>query len=319
MGGIVFSTIVENVKSFFSKEEELLAQPKPVPESASEALAVPRQAAAPARIVEKPLPFSPDDLRAALEKSEPQQPALKEKPKAVEPAHDIEHEIHAFEAALTVAPPAVQKAQQPSVKAPPPTPQPTQEQGTFFGEFSHFLMQEDIDAEGILEKDVLHRMREFHRHHKEGREYYIASKDVQAAVQRKLRELKTLEQEWFHTRQQLDDLERGMTDIEHEIEERTRDLKRLLTQARSRSRLEREAEAGKEFVLSDGRKLRSLLDLKIALRTMPDEVFHHHVTASRNDFSAWVLGAMNDPELSAELGRIRDRHQMDVFLSRLAG
>ena len=312
MGSIVFSTIVENLKSFFGKEEALLAQPKAIPEAASEVYEHPTKQ--PPRIVERPLPkeqelklpFSPDDLRAALKTPEkPPAPRVEEV--------DITHEINAFEHALQDAAPP----QEPVPIRVAPRLTPAQE--GFFDEFEQFILHEDLEADGLLEKDILHRMQEFHRHQEEGKEYYVYSKDVKQAIQRKLDELKTLEREWFHTRKEMDELERGMRGVEHEIEARVGEVRSLLVQAKSRSRLEQRVPAGQEFGLRDGRKLATLLDLKIALHTMPVDVFHHHVAPGRNDFAAWVRGTMHDTQLAADIDRMTDKHQLELYLSRLAG
>lgn len=332
MGRIVFRTIAENIRSFFAKEDELLAQPKHVPQAASEVYEHP---SAPERIVERPLPkesmqqaklpFTPSELRAALRAKESERPPVPQKREA-ELERDISHEISVFESALQdvhgtvpgqpMPPQAVSRSVSSGAT---PTPSLPAGHDAFFDEFGQFLLRADLDAEGLLEQDIVHRLREFHRSKQEGKEYYVYSTDVQTAVQRKLGELKTLEHEWFHTQQQIDELERGMHGIEQEIEARGRDLKGLLQQAKGRSRLEQRVPDGMEFVLRDGRKLACLLDLKIALRTMPDDVFHHHVTAQRSDFADWARGAIGDEQLASQLDQLRDRHQIDMFLSRLAG
>lgn len=318
MGSIVFGTIVENIKSFFGREDELMARPKAIPESASEVFEKTGERQSPQRIVEKnlpeqqpQLPFSPDDLRDALEKK--QEATRTHLSPETPPRLELTNEMHEFDSVLS-------ELDEP---AHPPGPQYSQtheqENDGFFGEFGQFLLREELDAEGLMEEDILHKMREFHKAQQDGKEYYIYSDDVKRAIERKLKELKMLEKEWFHTREQIDELQRGITGIEQEIETHTHDLKQLLKQAKSKSSLEKRVPQGEEFVLADGRKLASLLDLKIALRTMPQDVFHHHINTSRNDFAEWVAGTMDDPDLAEKIRAIRDQHQLDVFLSRMSG
>jgi hypothetical protein len=313
---------MENVRSFFQREDELTKQPKGVPEAASEVLG--RQTTPAARIVEKPLPktetpprlpFSPDDLRSALKAEVPtQSPPAPRQPQQIE--RDITYEIAAFEDALLTH--EVAPARQPAQQATAPTPAMRAPMGDgFFNEFEQFLTREDLEADGILEKDLVFRMKEFHRHRQEGKEYYLYSKDVQNAVGRKLSELKSMEREWFEKREQTDRLEKDLAMIEHEIESRTTELKGLLKQAKAASRLERAVPEGQEFMLADGRKLRSLLDLKVALKSMPDTVFSHHVTSIKNDFGAWIRGAMDDNALADQMGAVRDKQQLELLLGRL--
>lgn len=50
------------------------------------------------------------------------------------------------------------------------------------------------------------------------------------------------------------------------------------------------------FRLADGRVLKSKDDLTLALQTMPEQVFAHHVKGDRNDFASWLELALNDPQ-----------------------
>lgn len=320
---------MENIKSFFAREDELSAKPKPVPEAASEIYERPQ------RIVEKPLPqakpklpFSPDELREALKSAPPQTPpAVSVAPDLKAIDRDITHEISAFESALKDVPETVKTKtpEQPKLSAPASRPAPLDPEimqeleanPLFFNEFSQFLTRENLEAEGVLGQDILFRMKEFHRHRQEGKEYYLYSKDLQTAVQRKIEELKHLEQEWFAKRAQLDEIEKGMHTVEHDIEARTTELKTLVHQANKKSKFEHKVPEGYEFVLKDGRKLSSLLDLKVALHTMPDTVFGHHVTSHKNDFAIWIRGAMNDPQVADQVQEIHDKQQLEVFLAKM--
>ena len=188
---------------------------------------------------------------------------------------------------------------------------------SFFGEFEQFMMREDLQAEGVLEEDIIRRMREFHERRKENKEYYLFSKDLETAAGRKLDELKALEHDWFSARAAIDDMERSMVIIEHEIEARGSELKALVTQAKSKSRLERKAPQGQEFRLSDGRVLASLLELKMALRSMPDAVLGNHFREGKNDFAAWTRGTFGDNDVAQSLESARNREQLILALSKL--
>src|SRR5690606_16403342 len=66
--------------------------------------------------------------------------------------------------------------------------------------------------------------------------------------------------------------------------------RKLVEKNRSKKIFERNnmrAEQGKEFVLSNGVMLNSISDLIKHLKTMPEEIFVHHVNDERNDFANW--------------------------------
>jgi hypothetical protein len=65
--------------------------------------------------------------------------------------------------------------------------------------------------------------------------------------------------------------------------------------------------AEKEFLSHDGKVLKNLEELKIALREMSDETFAYHVTPDRNDFSKWVQEVVGDYELTTQLRIARTR------------
>jgi hypothetical protein len=353
VGWIVFSTIIENIKSFFAREEELSAKPKAFPEAASDVFERPKEFAPqtsaqelpgnPARIVDRQLPaqrptlpFSPDELRAAARRqlasatmqersapnapSPPQVQSVEQHPaQHAEPLErDLTHEIAAFERALTSA--GVEQrgrsGSRSSVAAIPIVDHPPQE-GSFFDEFEQFLAREDLQAETVLGQDVLWRMKEFHRHKLEGKEYYLVSRDAQAAVQRKLSELKELEHEWFSSRAQADQLDKQMQLIERDIEVRVADLRQIVAQSKGQGRLERKVPHGQEFWLIDGRKLSSMVDLRLAMRTMSENTFSYHCNERRNDFASWVRGALGDDKLAEQLMPIKSKAQFEAALSKL--
>jgi hypothetical protein len=58
---------------------------------------------------------------------------------------------------------------------------------------------------------------------------------------------------------------------------------------------------GKEFWCQDGRVLKSLPELGVALKQMDEGTFRHHSSKSRNDFSNWVRDVIGDEKLSRDL------------------
>lgn len=61
------------------------------------------------------------------------------------------------------------------------------------------------------------------------------------------------------------------------------------------------------FWVQDGRVLKNLDELHMALSEMSDETFQHHVNDEKNDFHNWVRDIVNDQMLAKELAKVKDR------------
>jgi hypothetical protein len=61
----------------------------------------------------------------------------------------------------------------------------------------------------------------------------------------------------------------------------------------------------KSFWLCDGRVLKNLRELALALETMDDPVWDHHVTPERNDFANWVEGVFGQAQLGAAIRKVK--------------
>ncbi len=57
----------------------------------------------------------------------------------------------------------------------------------------------------------------------------------------------------------------------------------------------------KRFWCQDGRALKNLPELQVALTDMTEETFRHHANEANNDFSRWVSDVIGDERLSADL------------------
>lgn len=70
------------------------------------------------------------------------------------------------------------------------------------------------------------------------------------------------------------------------------------------------------FMLSDGKKLKSLFELANALDSMGDDIFQAHVSDSKNDFSNWVRDIFEEPDLAEEMDKINDRLKTQVSVMK---
>jgi len=81
----------------------------------------------------------------------------------------------------------------------------------------------------------------------------------------------------------------------------------------------------KVFWCQDGRVLKNLEELAVALREMSEETFRYHTIGDKNDFSNWVRDVIGDMTLAKQLekttiqttaaGRVETR--LDWLKSRL--
>ncbi len=67
-----------------------------------------------------------------------------------------------------------------------------------------------------------------------------------------------------------------------------------------------------------GTNIGNLYELRDALSIMSDDSFHHHVTSSKNDFSAWIKNVVKDKDLAKDTDKIKDRQKMrDIIAQRI--
>ena len=66
------------------------------------------------------------------------------------------------------------------------------------------------------------------------------------------------------------------------------------------------------FGLADGVIMKSLFDLANELENMSDELFSHHVTSEKNDFSKWVEHVFDEKTLAKELAGLEKRAEAQV-------
>ena len=65
----------------------------------------------------------------------------------------------------------------------------------------------------------------------------------------------------------------------------------------------------KQFWCRDGRILKNLPELEVALKQMTEETFRYHSNETKSDFSKWVRDVIGDEELSKNLQKSATRLQ----------
>jgi len=69
--------------------------------------------------------------------------------------------------------------------------------------------------------------------------------------------------------------------------------------------------------LGDGKIVRNLRDLVIALDRMKEEDFRLHVYGEQNDFAEWVLEGYCDENLTKKIFAVRDKGKMIKLLRKV--
>jgi len=81
-----------------------------------------------------------------------------------------------------------------------------------------------------------------------------------------------------------------------------------ITKAIARERLA-DVSQDKQFWCSDGRVLKNLPELKLALEQMSEETFRYHSSEMKSDFSNWVRDVIGDDNLSRDLQKSKTQAQ----------
>ena len=66
------------------------------------------------------------------------------------------------------------------------------------------------------------------------------------------------------------------------------------------------------FWCCDGKIIKDLEGLHIALKNMSQETFRHHVNHDKNDFSKWVKEVVGDTTLARQISKTATRASMEV-------
>ncbi|MFH1649721.1 MAG: hypothetical protein ABIA93_04185 [Candidatus Woesearchaeota archaeon] len=168
-----------------------------------------------------------------------------------------------------------------------------------------------LDAQAIVSK-----MKQFHYSKDDGKPFYFRIGDIHDAVATQMSELKDLEAEWISAKDRMEEAEQAIIEKEQSIAAKITDVQKLLKQAKMAERLEISAPEEKAFVLHTNARIRSLLELLVALRTMSDATFSFHVTESRNDFATWIRTVIQDEDVASKVQIAMSREAMiDVLTS----
>ena len=71
----------------------------------------------------------------------------------------------------------------------------------------------------------------------------------------------------------------------------------------------------KEFYVNDGRKLKNIKELAMALKDMPIDVFHYHVNKEEDDFANWIQEVIGSKSLAKKLANVKNKEQYSKIVN----
>jgi hypothetical protein len=77
-----------------------------------------------------------------------------------------------------------------------------------------------------------------------------------------------------------------------------------------------EAPIEHEFVLGDGRRLKTIYELVDALGSMNDDLFSAHVNSEKNDFCNWLRDVFDEKKFAKDMQKIKDRIKLQRQLMK---
>ncbi|MBN2566471.1 hypothetical protein JXB02_00100 [Candidatus Woesearchaeota archaeon] len=92
--------------------------------------------------------------------------------------------------------------------------------------------------------------------------------------------------------------------------------------AKRKKRLSMNVEPDKFFIMADGRVIKNVKELALAMDDMAEDIFRHHVNEARHDFANWVRDVIGELELAERMVHERGiretqrailKHMVDVL------
>ncbi len=291
------------------KKETLLEKPKEIPDPVEESFG---------RVV-KASGVKKEDSPVVKKESVPNElPSIgDETPNELNKVSEPESKLEPEESSNEISePPSIEKSSEsPSIENSSESKhkyRPESRKG-FFADFKNFLDNKDLDEDlirNLLDKDLLHKMKQFHVQKERGKPFFFHREDLDRSLAEKMTALKRLEEEWYLRNEDFKSSEALLIEKELDIDHKVEELKQLFLQVKHVEKLEKKADEKNYFSLPSGKHLRSLADLKQALETMDEDIFKHHVTSEKNDFAVWALHVFHDEKLAEQMSSVKTREDL---------
>ena len=93
-------------------------------------------------------------------------------------------------------------------------------------------------------------------------------------------------------------------------------VKRVLARKKSKEPVTySDVSPDKEFYLTDGRRLKNINELAMALKDMSADIFHHHVNKDKNDFANWINDVIGSKNLAKKLSNVKNKKKYTQIIN----
>lgn len=188
------------------------------------------------------------------------------------------------------------------------------EKAHFFAQLEKMFSKKGDKIHKYTSKDLVSKMKDYHESVKTGYGFFLHEADVEKQIHDKVSELKKLEAEWVSRKKEAEATEMFLLEKELQIETKLEEMKTLVSSADKYKLFYTHCPSDKVFRLSNGDVLNSIQELLYYLPHMSEDVFEHHVTDSRNDFSEWIKFVFEAENLAVALKDAHSRQNMIKIL-----
>ncbi len=298
--------------------EDMLVQESQAPAPAKQDTPAPRPE--PRAIFSEPAEM-PDELPSLdLDEHEEVLSTIKHedepKEETPEPAHELPEAIRKAKAAkqesMQEIPPkltaSIEKPIQSSLR-----PSITEEEAGFFGSVLTHIRSKDGSKEKLLSGDLFARMSSYYEMRKgtikQGTPLQSEQR-LEIEMQKKLEELRIIEQKWHIQKMALQEDLKFLHDREREIQAKVEELKKLNNELGMFKNVSPEH----YFHMNNDLILKNIHDLLDALEIIDEDTYKHHVTHDRNDFADWITEAIKNKKLAEKIDKCATREEMIAAL-----
>ncbi|MBN2422005.1 hypothetical protein JXB41_02160 [Candidatus Woesearchaeota archaeon] len=179
---------------------------------------------------------------------------------------------------------------------------------TFFNKLNSSIKNQEniihsVSSRDIIFNDLFNEMKEFWENKHYNYKRQIEYKEIEEDLTDRITDLHNLEIEWQKNQLAYDKIKDNLHKKELEIESKITELKKLF----KKYHVELYVRPEYYFKLCNGKRIKSIIELKNLLPEIPDEVFDFHVNDEKNDFSLWIKNVIGLNDLAEELDNIKDK------------
>lgn len=194
---------------------------------------------------------------------------------------------------------------------------------SFFSLIKEKMRKNEYTAIPDDHKLFLYEMRKHHESIAEQEKILKQKSLLDSALAEKITLLELLEEGWYLLRKEIETKQILLIEKEKLIDEMTADLKSLMHKSGSFDKNFQNINIEKQktilpeekwFTLKNGKKLSTINDLKESLKYVDDDIFHHHVTSQKNDFSSWIRHVFMDAKLADKIMSAKSKNELVSIL-----